>query len=169
MVEGSLFPETLRTFQDKIQEIFLQEAGNTSKFKEAVQTSRLLGYIEFIVPEMFDAFHQCLMSEKSWSYLSAKKRERLLNECRSSGRSVSSVTRFTDSGGTVRPAENKKNEQTFQHLRSELNDLRTMIEKLTKEVQNNQDKIMQSLNTFENNLPRHEPVSTQPARPVSQE
>ena len=168
---SELFGETLSHFQEKIQETFLEEAGNQNKFKEGVQTARLLGYLEFISPDSFDAFHQCLITGKAWAYLSAKKREHLLNECRISGRSISSVSKgSSEVMSGLRPAEAKKNEQWVQQLRTDVNDLRNMVEKLTKEVQNNHDRLFQSMNSLENNLKSFQNFSpSQPARPLPTE
>ncbi|OGQ63769.1 MAG: hypothetical protein A3G92_01280 [Deltaproteobacteria bacterium RIFCSPLOWO2_12_FULL_38_8] len=144
---AAISAESLLNYKEEMQRIFVREAANKDNFTKAVQTARLLGYLEFMEPESFSGFHQCMSKEKNWDYLNAKKREQVLNSCRGQGRSISGIT-STPSAPAVSPAASQKQEQEMNSLRRDMNDLRNMIEKLTTEIRNNHDRMVETLNQF---------------------
>lgn len=149
--------ETLPSYQEEIQRLFLREAGSPGDFKKAVQTARLLGYLEFLPTEVFSEFQLCFKKENRWEYLSAKKREKLLNLCKGRGRALSSVAEPTSvSIASVRPANEKKIEQQLNQVRAEIGELRTLFEKLSKEIRNQQDRILGALTQSEATAPSGE-------------
>ncbi len=131
--------DTFLSYQEEIQKLFLKEASDQQAFKKAVQTARLLAYLEFMPLDTFGGFYQCLKKENQWAYLSEKKRERLLNLCRSQGREVSSLA------PAVRPAEDKKWIQGISEIRTELADLRNQIARLSKETREQSLEVSQAL------------------------
>ncbi|MBI3019199.1 MAG: hypothetical protein HYY61_04840 [Deltaproteobacteria bacterium] len=137
--------ESLRNYQEDIQRIFLREAASKSQFIQAVQTARLLGYLEFMEPEAFSKFSQCMNKEKNWDVLSAKTREHLLNSCRTQGRMVSGSPGPLFAPGVVSPAASQKQEQELTFIKRELSDIREMVEKLSQDVRQNQEKVTEAL------------------------
>ena len=138
--------ESLNSYQEDIQRIFLREAASKSQFTKAVQTARLLGYLEFMEVEAFPKFSQCMNKEKNWDTLSAKGREQLLNNCRAQGRMVSSAPSPFLIPGAVSPAASQKQEQELTSIKRELSDIREMVEKLSQNVKQNQEKMTEALN-----------------------
>lgn len=138
--------ETLSGYQEGIQRIFIREAANKNMFIKAVQTARLLGYLEFVESENFLKFHQCMSKEKGWEYLSAQKRQTTLNECRGYGRTISGVVFPVQPTLAVSPAAAQKQEQEIVSLRKDLDVLRSMIEKMSADIRNNQTQLLETLN-----------------------
>lgn len=141
------FSETFNNYQTGIQTTFMREAANKNNFVKAVQTARLLAYLEFMEPESFNRFYQCMSKDGNWDYMSAKKREVLLNSCRAEGRSVSGAV-VAGPVTTLSPALSQRREQETERLQKEIDDLRNLVEKLSVDVRNNQDQVMQTLQSF---------------------
>ena len=154
--------ESFRSYQEDIQKIFLREAASSSQFTKAVQTARLLGYLEFMEPEAFPKFFQCMNREKNWDILLAKAREQLLNGCRTQGRVVSGTPSPLFVPGAVSPAASQKQEQDMTSIRRELSDIREMVEKLSKDMRQNQEKMTEALNQISSRAPSQ---LTPPAAP----
>lgn len=150
----TLSAESLSGYQEDIQRIFLREAASKSQFTKAVQTARLLGYLEFMEPEAFPKFSQCMNKEKNWDMLSsAKAREHLLNSCRAQGRMVSGAPSPLLVPGTVSPAASQKQEQELVSIKRELSDIREMVEKLSKDMRQNQEKMTEALTQLSSRAP----------------
>jgi uncharacterized coiled-coil protein SlyX len=143
--------ESLSHYQEEIEKIFLREAVSTSRFKEAVQTARLLGYLEFMAAESFAKFHECMTKEKTWNYLSAKRRESLLNNCRGKGRMVSGAADVI-APTVMTPAANEKQEQNINELKRELTELRSLVERLSQDVKRNHDSLTDSIGNLERGI-----------------
>ncbi len=158
--------ESLNSYQEDVQRIFLREAANKNQFTKAVQTARLLGYLEFMEAEAFPKFFQCMNKEKNWDMLSAKAREQLLNTCRAQGRMVSSASSPLIVPGAVSPAASQKQEQDMSSIKRELSDIREMVERLSKEVRQNQEKMAEALSQISRTpsqiAPPSAPEQTQP-------
>lgn len=146
--------ETLSGYQDQIQRVFLKEAANKNAFTKAVQTARLLGFLEFMEPESFSKFHQCMVKERNWEYLSAQKRQTVLNECRGYGRGISG-TIATSSQPTfaISPAVTQKQEKEMDSIRKDIDQLRGMIERLSSDLRSNQDQVLDALNRLSQRAP----------------
>lgn len=153
--------ESLSRYQEEIEKIFLKEAVSTSRFKEAVQTARLLGYLEFMAAESFAKFHECMTKEKTWNYLGAKRRESLLNSCRGRGRMMSGTADVL-APTIVTPAANEKQEQNINELKRELTELRNLVERLSQDLKRNHDRLVDSINNLERGLASVPPVQTAP-------
>ena len=159
--------ESLNSYQEDIQRIFLREAANKAQFTKAVQTARLLGYLEFMEPEAFSKFFQCMNKEKNWDTLSAKGREQLLNSCRAQGRMVSSAPSPIFVPGAVSPATSQKQEQEFTFIKRELSDIREMVEKLSQNVKQNQEKMSEALDQISRTPSQMAPpVAPEQAQPL---
>lgn len=145
---------SLVSYQEEIQKQFLREAAKPATFKKGVQTARLLGLLEFLPPEGFGSFHACMKQEKHWDRLSARQRERILNECRLSGRVISSIEKRQNSGalGSIRPADAKRQQQDINQLRIDISELREIVENLSRDLKNNDDRILERLKGLQNNL-----------------
>ena len=145
--------ESLSNYQEDIQRIFLREAANKNQFIKAVQTARPLGYLEFMEAEAFPKFFQCMTKEKNWDTLLAKAREQLLNGCRAQGRLVSSAPSPLFVPGAVSPAISQKQEQELMAIKRELSDIREMVEKLSKDMRQNQEKMADALDQLSSRAP----------------
>jgi len=151
-----IFPLTIFTaespsrYQEEIEKIFLREAAKASRFKEAVQTARLLGYLEFMAADAFPKFHECLTKEKGWDYLNAKRRESLLNSCRGKGRIIAAGEVISPT--IVTPAANEKQEQSINELKREVTDLKNLVERLSQDIKRNHDRLTDSLHNLERGL-----------------
>ena len=144
--------ETLSSYQESAQREFLREAANPRHFKKAVQTARLLGYLEFLEPKAFTGFHQCMETEKRWSYLSAKRRESLLNSCRAKGRAISAIETSDIASPGVRPAKEKRQEQTIQQLRSEIVEMRSALDNMTRMMREHQNRVTDALTAIRRDI-----------------
>jgi len=131
----SLKAETYSDYQEETERLFLGEASKQRHFKKAIQTARLLGYLEYMSIDGFSSFHKCMKEEKRWEYLSAAKREKLLNRCHASGRSLSSSPLVVETR-TVRPAEAERQTQSMSDLRGEISDLKNQMLSMKTEIKN---------------------------------
>lgn len=153
--------ESLSRYQEGIEKIFLREAASSGRFKEAVQTARLLGYLEFMASDSFAKFHECMTKEKTWDYLGAKRRESLLNSCRGYGRVISGAGEGI-APAIVTPAANEKQEQNINELKRELTELRNLVERLSQDLKRNHDRLVDSINNLERGLASVPPAQTAP-------
>ncbi len=159
--------ESMGSYQEDIQRIFIREAATQSQFTKAVQTARLLAYLEFMEPEAFSKFSQCMAKEKNWDVLSAKGREQALNRCRAQGRMVSSASSSSFlAPAAVSPATNQKQEQDMASIKRELSDIREMVEKLSQAVKQNQEKTTEGIDRISSGqLPSRAPSQGTPPAP----
>ncbi len=154
--------ESLSRYQEGIEKIFLREAASSSRFKEAVQTARLLGYLEFMASDSFTKFHECMAKEKTWDYLSAKRRESFLNGCRGYGRAIGGTAEGIAPTTIVAPAANEKQEQNINELKREVTELRNMVERLSQDLKRNHDRLVDSITNLERGLASVPPVQMAP-------
>lgn len=142
--------ESWSRYQEEIEKVFLREAAKANRFKEAVQTARLLGYLEFMDTEAFSKFHECLTKEKAWDYLSARGRESLLNSCRGKGRVIAAGEVISPT--IVTPAVDEKQAQSINELKREMTELKNVVERLSQDIKQNHDRLSESIHNMERSL-----------------
>ena len=154
--------ESLSSYQQTIETVFLREVANKNTFKQAVQTARLLGFLEYMSPDSFSRFHACISKYKNWDTLTAKGKQSALDACKAQGRNLAGeIAPVTPSISAVSPAANSIQERELRELRKEILDLRNMVEKLQTQVKNNHDRTLETLHQISQTPPTEERIPSE--------